>query len=67
MMNMKRKLLGAVALFAMFGALEANAQQTRDLVVTAEVPEVCVINSPAQICTQLTLSWIVGLICQNFL
>lgn len=44
MMKMKQKLLGAVALFAMFGAIEANAQQ--NLNVTATVPQVCVITTP---------------------
>lgn len=48
-MEMKRKLLGAVALFAMFSAFEANAQETRNLNVTAEVQESCVITSPATI------------------
>jgi spore coat protein U-like protein len=43
-MNMKRKLLGAVALFAMFSAFEANAQQ--NLNVSATVPDVCVITTP---------------------
>jgi len=49
MMKMNRKLLGAVALFAMFSAFEANAQETRNLNVTAEVLEACVIDSPATI------------------
>jgi spore coat protein U-like protein len=47
-MEMKRKLLGAVALFAMFSAFEANAQ-TVDLNVTAEVQAGCMIDSPAVI------------------
>jgi len=44
MMNMKRKLLGAAALFAMFSTFEANAQQ--NLNVSATVPDVCVITTP---------------------
>lgn len=46
-MNMKRILLGAVALFAMFSAFGANAQttETRNLNVTANVPTVCLIDS----------------------
>ena len=44
-MEMKRKLLGAVALFAMFSAFEASAQ-TADLQVSAQVPEACIITSP---------------------
>ena len=48
-MKMKQILLGAVALFAMFSAMEANAQETRNLNVTAEVLEACVIDSPATI------------------
>jgi len=44
MMKMNRKLLGAVALFAMFSAFEANAQQ--NLNVSATVPDVCVITTP---------------------
>ena len=47
MMKLNRKLLGAVALFAMFGAIEANAQS--NLNVTATVLEGCVIDSPAVI------------------
>jgi len=43
-MNMKRKLLGAVALFAMFSAFEANAQSA-NLDVSATVPETCIITS----------------------
>lgn len=45
MMEMKRKLLGAVALFAMFSAFEANAQQNMN--VNATVPDVCVITNEA--------------------
>jgi len=44
MMNVKRKLLHAVALLAMFSALEANAQQNMN--VNATVPDVCVITTP---------------------
>lgn len=44
-MMMKRKLLSAVALLAMFSAFEANAQ-TANLNVSAEVPEACRIISP---------------------
>jgi len=43
-MKLSRKLLGAVALFAMFSSFEANAQQ--NLNVTATVPQVCVITTP---------------------
>ncbi len=45
MMKMKQELLGAFALCTMFGAMEANAQSA-DLSVSAEVPEVCEIDSP---------------------
>lgn len=45
MMNVKRKLLNAVALLAMFSAFEANAQSA-DLDVSAVVPEACLIISP---------------------
>lgn len=44
MMEMKRKLLGAVALLAMFSVLDANAQQNMN--VNATVPDVCVISTP---------------------
>lgn len=44
MMKLNRKLLGAVALFAMFSSFEANAQQ--NLNVTATVPQVCIITTP---------------------
>lgn len=47
-MKMSRKLLGAVALFAMFSAFEANAQ-TVDLNVSATVLAGCEIDSPATI------------------
>lgn len=43
-MEMKRKLLGAVALFAMFSAFEANAQSSQSINVTAQVNPTCVIN-----------------------
>jgi len=44
-MEMKRKLLGAVALFAVFAGMEANAQGTsQNINVQADVPDVCVIN-----------------------
>lgn len=44
MMKMNRKLLGAVALFAMFTAFEANAQSSQNINVTAQVQPTCVIN-----------------------
>lgn len=44
-MKISRKLLSAVALFTMFSAFDANAQSA-DLAVSAEVPEVCLIDSP---------------------
>ena len=47
MMNMKRKLLGAAALFAMFSAFEANAQSSQNINVTAQVQPTCVINGGA--------------------
>ena len=43
-MTMKKKLACAAALFAAFGAMQANAQQ--NLNVTATVPNVCVISNP---------------------
>lgn len=43
-MKMNRKLLGAVALFAMFSAFEANAQSSQSINVTAQVQPTCVIN-----------------------
>ena len=47
-MEMKRKLLGAVALFAMFAGMEANAQGTsQNINVQADVADVCVINGSA--------------------
>ena len=46
-MEMKRKLLGAVALFAMFSAFEANAQSSQNINVTAQVQPTCVINGGA--------------------
>jgi len=42
-MTLKQKLLGAVAVFAVLSATEANAQQNMD--VTATVPSVCVISN----------------------
>ena len=49
-MKIYGKLLGAAALFAMFGAMEANAQQNMN--VSATVPDVCVITSAG---TDLTM------------
>lgn len=49
MPNLKQKLLGVALLFALLTTMEANAQQTRNLDVSAVVPEVCVINSAATI------------------
>ena len=46
-MNLNRKLLGAVALFAMFSAFEANAQSSQNINVTAQVQPTCVINGGA--------------------
>ena len=46
-MNLKQKLLGAAAVFVMLSATAANAQQSSDLAVQAEVPEACVIDSAA--------------------
>ena len=43
-MNLKQKLLGAAAVFALLSVTEANAQQ--NLNVTATVPDVCVITTP---------------------
>ena len=48
-MSLRQKLLGAAAVFVMLSVTEANAQQTSDLDVTAEVPPACVIDSPAVI------------------
>ena len=48
-MNLKQKLLGAAAVFVMLSATAANAQQSSDLAVQAEVPEACVIDSAASI------------------
>ncbi|MEJ2604106.1 MAG: spore coat U domain-containing protein [Gammaproteobacteria bacterium] len=47
--NLKYGLPALAALFAMLTSVDASAQQSRDLNVTATVPEVCVINSPATI------------------
>jgi spore coat protein U-like protein len=44
MMKLNRKLLGAVALFAMFSSFEANAQSSQNINVTAQVQPTCVIN-----------------------
>ena len=44
MMKLNRKLLGAVALFAMFSAFDANAQSSQNVNVTAQVQPTCVIN-----------------------
>jgi spore coat protein U-like protein len=43
-MKINRKLLGAVALFAMFSAFNANAQSSQNINVTAQVQPTCVIN-----------------------
>lgn len=43
-MKMNRKLLGVVALFATFSALEANAQSSQNINVEATVNPTCVIN-----------------------
>jgi spore coat protein U-like protein len=48
-MILRQKLLGAAAVFVMLSVTQANAQQTADLAVTAEVPEACVIDSAAVI------------------
>ena len=47
--NLKYGLPVLAAIFAMFTATDASAQQQRELNVTAQVPEVCVIVSPATI------------------
>lgn len=44
MMKMNRKILGAVALFAMFSSFQANAQSSQNINVTAQVQPTCVIN-----------------------
>ena len=46
-MTLKQKLLGAATVFVMLSTTQVNAQATSDLAVTAEVPEVCVIDSAA--------------------
>jgi len=51
-MTLKQKLLGAVAVFAVLSATEANAQQNMD--VTATVPSVCVISNVG---TNLTMAF----------
>lgn len=43
-MSMKRKILGLAAFFALFSAVQANAQSNSNLTVTATVPSVCVID-----------------------
>ena len=43
-MKINPKLLGAVALFAMFSAFDANAQSSQNINVTAQVNPTCVIN-----------------------
>ena len=48
-MTLRQKLLGAAAVFVMLSVTEANAQQSSNLDVTAEVPEACVIDSAASI------------------
>jgi len=48
-MTLRQKLLGAAAVFVMLSVTEANAQQSSNLDVTAEVPEACVIESAASI------------------
>ena len=57
-MRLNRKLLGAVALFAMLSGFEANAQttDTRNLNITATVPTVCLIDSAATINVAFDLS-----------
>ena len=48
-LNLRQKLLGAAAVLVMLSVTEANAQQSSDLAVTAEVPEACIIVSAAVI------------------
>jgi spore coat protein U-like protein len=57
-MRLNKKLLGAVALFAMLSGFEANAQttDTRNLNVSATVPTVCLIDSAATINMAFDLS-----------
>ncbi len=43
-MKINTKLLGAVALFAIFSAFDANAQSSQNINVTAQVNPTCVIN-----------------------
>ena len=47
--GLRYNFVGAIALFALFSVTNANAQQTSNLEVSAEVPEVCIIDSPASI------------------
>jgi spore coat protein U-like protein len=58
MMKLNRKLLGAVALFALLSGFDANAQttDTRNLNVSANVPTVCLIDSAATINMAFDLS-----------
>jgi spore coat protein U-like protein len=44
-MTLRHKLLGTAAVFVMLSVTGANAQSTSDLVVTAQVPAACVIDS----------------------
>lgn len=44
-MKIKRNLLGGAALFVMFAATSANAQQSQGMDVTATVPDACVIDN----------------------
>lgn len=46
-MKLNSKLLGAVALFAMLLSIEANAQSSQNVNVTAQVQPTCVINGGA--------------------
>jgi spore coat protein U-like protein len=43
-MHLKQKLLGVLALAAIFGATEASAQATQNLNIQAVVPPVCIID-----------------------
>lgn len=48
-LNLKQKLLGAALMFTLLSTMEANAQQTSNLNVSAVVPETCLIDSAATI------------------
>jgi len=48
-LNLRQKLLGTAAVLLILSVTEANAQKSSDLAVTAQVPEACVIDSPAVI------------------